>query len=199
MEILKLITKQPEITNEQLKAYYHCHDEQLVEKLLDFLEEESRTFPFYEKDVSTKYLYYTLLRIDDAYEKILDEGKLKLPFRSRYQEIQNEVYRCTRGNLHHDGETVSRVYRLNNEYKTLKAMIVRGPDWDSDFNGEIVIYGDDKELYRSGKITKTGELKSEINIDVTDVDDLKIEFVTESEPDGWANFYIYLVEPYLYK
>lgn len=109
MEILKLITKQPEITNEQLKAYYHCNDEQLVEKLLDFLEEEIRTFPFYEKDVSTKYLYYTLLRIDDIYEKILNEGKLKLPFRSRYQEIQNEVYRCTRGNLHHDGETVSRV------------------------------------------------------------------------------------------
>ena len=97
------------------------------------------------------------------------------------------------------GETVSRVYRLNNEYKTFKATIVRGPDWDSDFKGEIVIYGDGKELYRSGEITKTNEIKSEISIDVTDVDDLKIEFITESEPDGWSSFYIYLVEPYLYK
>lgn len=75
MEILKLITKQPEITNEQLKAYYHCNDEQLVEKLLDFLEEEIQTFPFYEKDVSAKYLYYALLRIDDAYEKIIQFQK----------------------------------------------------------------------------------------------------------------------------
>ena len=97
------------------------------------------------------------------------------------------------------GETVSRVYRLNNEYKTLKATIVRGENWDSDFKGEIVIYGDDKELYRSGEITKTNEIDPNISIDVTDVDDLKIEFVTTSEPDGWTNFYIYLVEPYLYK
>lgn len=97
------------------------------------------------------------------------------------------------------GETVSRVYRLNNEYKTFKATIVRGPDWDADFSGEIVIYGDGEELYRSGTITKTSELNAEINIDITDVDDLKIEFITESEPDGWSSFYIYLVEPYLYK
>ena len=98
-----------------------------------------------------------------------------------------------------NGETVNRVYRLNNEYKTFRATIVRGENWDADFTGEIVIYGDDKELYRSGEITKTSELNADINIDVSDVDDLKIEFVTESEPDGWANFYIYLVEPYLYK
>ena len=98
-----------------------------------------------------------------------------------------------------EGETQSRVYRLNNEYKTLKATIVRGPNWDADFTGEIVIYGDGEELYRSGEITKTNEIDFEINIDVTDVDDLRIDFVTESEPDGWASFYIYLVEPYLYK
>lgn len=98
-----------------------------------------------------------------------------------------------------EGETVSRVYRLNNEYKTLKTTIVRGPNWDSDFTGEIVIYGDDKELYRSGEITKTNEINAEINLDITGVDDLKIEFVTTSEPDGWTSFYIYLVEPYLYK
>ncbi len=116
-----------------------------------------------------------------------------------YQITINDVEYDSYVRFNFEGETVNRVYRLNNEYKTFKATIVRGPDWDPDFSGEIVIYGDDKELYRSGVITKTNELNGEINIDITDVDDLKIEFVTESEPDGWSNFYIYLVEPYLYK
>ena len=49
------------------------------------------------------------------------------------------------------------------------------------------------------EITKTNEINAEINLDITGVDDLKIEFVTTSEPDGWTSFYIYLVEPYLYK
>ena len=151
--------------------------------------------------------YKELDELKSSYEEKLPDNLTSKYLVSSTSGTSDSSYRITINDQEYDsyvsfrfdGETVSRVYRLNNEYKTLKAMIVRGPDWDSDFNGEIVIYGDDKELYRSGKITKTGELKSEINIDVTDVDDLKIEFVTESEPDGWANFYIYLVEPYLYK
>lgn len=151
--------------------------------------------------------YKELEELKDSYENKLPDSLVSKYLVSGSSGTNDSSYRITINDQEYDsyvsfsfkGETVSRVYRLNNEYKTFKATIVRGPDWDSDFTGEIVIYGDDKELYRSGEITKTGELKSEINIDVTDVDDLKIEFVTSSEPDGWSNFYIYLVEPYLYK
>lgn len=151
--------------------------------------------------------YNELEELKDSYEEKLPDSLTSKYLVSSSSGTNDSSYRITINDQEYDsyvsfsfkGETVSRVYRLNNEYKTFKATIVRGPDWDSDFSGEIVIYGDDKELYRSGKITKTGELNSEISIDVTDIDDLKIEFVTESEPDGWANFYIYLVEPYLYK
>lgn len=151
--------------------------------------------------------YKELEELKSSYEDKLPDNLVSKYLVSSTSGTNDSSYRITINEQEYDsyvsfsfnGETVSRVYRLNNEYKTFKATIVRGPDWDSDFKGEIVIYGDDKELYRSGEITKTGELNSEISIDVTDVDDLKIEFVTESEPDGWANFYIYLVEPYLYK
>ena len=151
--------------------------------------------------------YNELEKLKDSYEEKLPDSLTSKYLVSSSSGTNDSSYRITINDQEYDsyvsfsfkGETVSRVYRLNNEYKTFKATIVRGPDWDSDFSGEIVIYGDDKELYRSKEITKTGELNSEISIDVTDIDDLKIEFVTESEPDGWANFYIYLVEPYLYK
>ncbi len=97
------------------------------------------------------------------------------------------------------GETERRVYRLNNEYKKFKTTIIRGEDWDKSFSGYFVISGDDKELYKSKEITKSSELDAKIEIDVTGIDDLKIEFVTNSKPEGWDSFYIYLVEPYLYK
>ena len=151
--------------------------------------------------------YKELESLKDSYENKLPDSLVSKYVVSHTSGTNDSSYRITIDDQEYDsyvsfsfkGETLSRVYRLNNEYKTFKATIVRGPDWDPDFKGEMVIYGDDKELYRSGEITKTNEINSEINIDVTDVDDLKIEFITESEPDGWSNFYIYLVEPYLYK
>ena len=151
--------------------------------------------------------YNELKELKDSYENKMPDSLVSKYLVSQSSGTNDSSYLITINDTEYDsyisfrfdGETLSRVYRLNNEYKTFRATIVRGPDWDADFKGEIVIYGDDKELYRSGEITKTNEIDPEINIDVTDVDDLKIEFVTESEPEGWSNFYIYLVEPYLYK
>ncbi len=108
-------------------------------------------------------------------------------------EYDNYVY------FEFDGENAYRTYRLNNEYKKLITKIVVGPDWRGDLDGVIVIYNGDKELYRSEVITKANEFNPDINIDVTDVDDLKIEFQTTDETSWSENFYLYLVEPYLYK
>lgn len=108
-------------------------------------------------------------------------------------EYKNNIY------FEFAGENEHRTYRLNGEYKRFKTKIVRGEDWDKEFSGTIVIYGDDKELYRSENITKSSELKPDIDIDITGIDDLKIEFITSSKPSSNISFYIYLVEPYLYK
>lgn len=97
------------------------------------------------------------------------------------------------------GKTGDITYRLNKEYSKFKTKIVRGSDWDKEFNGYFVISGDGKELYKSCIITKDSELNADIDIDVSGIDDLKIEFITESKASGWNSFYIYLVEPYLYK
>ena len=166
----------------------------MIEKSMDILK--------YDSDE-----YNELKDLQTSYEDKLPDSLISKYLVSSTSGTNDSSYKITINDKEYDsyvsfafkGETVNRIYRLNNEYKTFKATIVKGPDWDSDFEGEIIIYGDDKELYRSGKITKTGEIKSEINIDVTDVDDLKIEFVTDSKTDSWASFYIYLVEPYLYK
>ena len=151
--------------------------------------------------------YKELEELKASYEDKLPDNLVSKYLVSSTSGTSDSSYRITINDQEYDsyisfsfeGETVNRIYRLNNEYKTFKTTIVRGENWDADFTGEIVIYGDDKELYRSGQITKTNEIDAEISLDVTDIDDLRIEFVTESEPEGWTNFYIYLVEPYLYK
>ena len=90
MELLRIINKTREITNEQLKDFYHVNDEQLVEKLIDFLEHEVSSFPFYAYHAKPKYLHNTLLRIQDIYDKLLSEGKNHPPYHFRYQELQKE-------------------------------------------------------------------------------------------------------------
>ena len=118
---------------------------------------------------------------------------------TKYTKVINDEEYDSNISFEFTGNTENRVYRLNEAYKKFKTKIVRGSDWDKAFNGYFVISGDGKELYKSETITKNSELKAEIEIDVTGVDDLKIEFVTKSNADGWDSFYIYLVEPYLYK
>ncbi len=187
---------------EYTKAYAEELEENLeTNNVMDMIDTSMEALEYNSDE------YNELKELKDSYENKMPDSLVSKYLVSQSSGTNDSSYLITINDTEYDsyisfrfdGETLSRVYRLNNEYKTFRATIVRGPDWDADFKGEIVIYGDDKELYRSGEITKTNEIDPEINIDVTDVDDLKIEFVTESEPEGWSNFYIYLVEPYLYK
>ena len=90
MEILKLIHKTREVTSEQLKDFYHCNDEQLVEKLIDFLERETNPFPFYATEYKPKYLHNTLLRIQHIYQTLQDEGNIHLPYHQRFLKVKQE-------------------------------------------------------------------------------------------------------------
>lgn len=89
--------------------------------------------------------------------------------------------------------TESRVYNLNKEYKTFKTSIIKENESDN-INGVITIYGDDIELYRLDNIETTPN----IEIDVSEINTLKIEFKADKE-SLTNDFNIYLVEPYLYK
>ena len=179
----------------ELEANYETNEVMdMIDKSMDVLEYDSDEYNELD-DLKASYEDKLPSKLTEEYDVSHTSGSGNYSYGTTINDEKYDSYISFR----FEGETQSRVYRLNNEYKQLKTTIVRGPNWDADFTGEIVIYGDGKELYRSGEITKTNEIDFEVNIDVTDVDDLKIEFVTESEPDGWASFYIYLVEPYLYK
>lgn len=150
--------------------------------------------------------YKELEELKKQYEDKLPDSLLD-KYRVSYNGAKYSSYKKTINEKEYDsyisfsfkGETQNIVYRLNGDYKKFKTTIVRGENWDKSFSGYFVIYGDGKELYKSDTITKSGDLKDSIEIDVTGVDDLKIEFVTTSKASGWDSFYIYLVEPYLYK
>lgn len=179
----------------ELESNYETNDVMdMIDTSMEALEYNSDEYNELN-ELKTSYEDKLPSKLTDEYDVSHTSGSSNYSYGTTINDEEYDSYISFR----FEGETQSRVYRLNNEYKTLKATIVRGPNWDADFTGEIVIYGDGEELYRSGEITKTNEIDFEINIDVTDVDDLRIDFVTESEPDGWASFYIYLVEPYLYK
>ncbi len=97
-----------------------------------------------------------------------------------------------------NGKTAYRTYRLNKNYKRFKATLVVGDNWPADFKGEIVITSGEKELFRSGEITSEGNFKKDIDIILDDVQEMKIEFITSND-GGNSGYYLYIVEPYLYK
>lgn len=99
------------------------------------------------------------------------------------------------------GETEYMEFRLDKKYTKLKATIVRGPNWENYFDCVIVIYGDGKEIYRSSKIERNNEIDANLEVNVKDINDLRIEFVTTDKwPTSYTKFYyLYLAEPMLYK
>ena len=97
-----------------------------------------------------------------------------------------------------NGEAATRVYRLNKDYKRLRATIVVGENWPGNFKGELIITSGDKELFKSGEITKESNFTAKIDIDITDIDDITLEFRTTDDGD-YNSYYLYIVEPYLYK
>ena len=56
-----------------------------------------------------------------------------------------------------------------------------------------------QSMVKFGPYTKESTIDSKIDIDISDVDDIRIEFATTSGEKGSSYRYIYIVEPYLYK
>ncbi|MCM1053161.1 MAG: zinc-ribbon domain-containing protein [Ruminococcus sp.] len=88
---------------------------------------------------------------------------------------------------------VTGVYHLDKEYKHLKMRLIYDSEIKENIKGTLTIYGDKEELYKSSSIFDINDL----DIDVTNIENLKIEFIGEDSSNN--DIYIYLVEPYLYK
>ena len=84
------------------------------------------------------------------------------------------------------------VYRIDKEYKTFKTQILS--EELSEIDGYIIIFGDNKELYKSEPLNKLNNNK--IEIDVTNIKELKIAYIGAKNA---SDINIYLVEPYLYR
>lgn len=88
-------------------------------------------------------------------------------------------------------------YALNKEYKKLTTSIIKDTDLPAYLNGKLIIYGDNKEIYKLDNVNST-ETKIDLNLDVKNINELKIEFIPTSDNSS-GNYNIYLVEPYLNK
>jgi hypothetical protein len=86
------------------------------------------------------------------------------------------------------------VYNTNSQYKTLTGTF--GLDDKNKGNGDtteaLVIYGDDKEIYRSGQ-THPGDTVN-VKVDITGVNQLKVLFTL---PSGSSSIYPVLANPQL--
>ncbi len=169
----------------------------------DILEVIDKSLKYLDED--DKY-YKELEELRDKYEDKIPDNLVD-KHRVAYSGSKHSSIKRTINDEDYDsyisfsfkGMTGNAVYRLNKEYKRLETKIVLADNLTDDLVGEFVIYGDDKEIYRSGEVKKGIDLRSIIDIDITGVMDLKIEFVTTSKGSGWMDYNIYLVEPCLYR
>lgn len=158
-----------------------------------------------DKVVSSSDKYQELEDLKKEYENKLPESLLEKD-RNSYKNSKYSKFDVTINDKEYDSylsfalvkENASVVYKLNKEYKKLKGTIIKSNDWIDNLSGTLIIYGDNKEIYKSSVIDKNSE-DLVLDLDVSEVQDLKIEFVNNLEEDSLANYNIYLVEPYLYK
>lgn len=202
---------------EEYKELYEEYSNQILKIVRELVNEYNKEEDYQASlEILEKSLNVILNKEIDAYkeiEKLQETTKDMMPtslflvHRESYQGVSYSTYPKTinekeyKSNLNFvfNGNTASTVYNLEGKYKRFKTSIVRDIDYPEDFNGYFVISGDNLELYKSEIITPKNEITSTIDIDISNVQDLKIEFITTSKGTGWNYHYIYLVEPYLYK
>lgn len=204
-------------STEDYKELYEEYTNQVLKIVRELVNDYSKENDYQKSlDLIEKSLTTILNKELDAYkelEKLQETTKDRMPtsllliHRESYQGVSYSTYskkindKEYKSNLNFvfNGTTASTVYNLEGKYKRFKTTIVEDVDYPENFNGYFVIYGDNKEIYKSEIFTPNYEINPIIDIDVSNVNDLKIEFVTTSKGTGWNYYYIYLVEPYLYK
>lgn len=190
-QVLRIIR---ELVNDYSKEENYEESLKLIDEgLTTMLNKESETYQELEKlKESTKDKMPTSLLM------LSSKSYQGVSFSNYQKTINNQNY-ATNISFVFNKTSAYTVYNLEGKYKRFKTNIVKDVDYTDELFGYFVIYADDIEVYKSEIITKNSELNPEIDIDVTNVKNLKIEFVTTTKGSGYNYYYIYLVEPYLYK
>lgn len=173
-----------------------------IKKAYELIENEKIIF---DKESTS---YKELEKLQEDYKSKLPTSLLNMYKVSTSGSISTTKYQTEINNKTYDGALKYRfsgkdahiVYRTNKEYTKFRFKLVIGANWDKDFKLTIKISGDNKELYKIDDITKETKLE-EIELDIKDIDDIKIEFLSSNGSliSSSGSRYFYLVEPYLYK
>ncbi len=180
-----------DITNFTKEVVDTLESEEAIEKIEEVLK------LFSDEEVKE---YKELKELKESYEKKLPDKLVSLKRISYDSGVHFSNKKVIDGREYDSlvyfriaGVNKAITYELNKEYQEFKTTIMKDQDIGDNFKGSIVFYGDGKEIYRTDNFQNS----EEINFSVKDVQELKIEFVTESTVEGTS--YIYLVEPYLYR
>ncbi len=165
------------------------------EKIVNIINDTINSIEDIVKEDDLKELF----KLKEKYEDKLPLSLLKKE-RLSYYGVESSNYKKTINNKEYNNnlsfntniEKGIIVYNLNKEYKKLKTILIKEID---NINGDLIIYGDDLEIYKSS-IDNKSEKEIDIEINVENIKELKIEFNNKTI---LSKDYIYLVEPYLYK
>lgn len=107
--ILKALLKKGKTTIEDLKSYFKINDEELVELLLGFLEQEMAKFDFYKENKSCfpKYAFIANKLIEDVYDNMSNDGKNKFPYLKKQRTILKKMAYLSRKYQYTDYERLT--------------------------------------------------------------------------------------------
>lgn len=141
------------------------------EAAIDILD-EGRELLGEDKQIEEKASYY----LKQKPVKLIDLTPFSGSLETETQPIKDyNGKEYTNGYLW-DGEDSEASYLLESKYKRLKGTFVKVLEYrDYKYISDLKIYGDDKLLY-SGSVGGTEKREDKINIDITNINVLKIEY-----------------------
>ena len=164
-------TKIYEVVNSIAKEYIEKYNYEellvLLNESLNYVNEEAKT------ELNNLINDYKEKGPFDLIELGVSDASYHYGITSYKREINGVSYK-NNISLGVDSGTQFVEYNLEKKYNHFKAEVVRPSTWHSSTKAKVIVYGDGKELFNSGNITRANEYKNIIDIDVTDVSVIKI-------------------------
>ncbi len=113
-----------------------------------------------------------------------------------YGNKYDAAFKVVTSTLHYDDLRGVTEYLVDKKYSKFSFEVVHSKYADQNYDYEIVIYGDNKQL-KSITINKKTKIQS-IEIDISDVEFLQIVGIGGYGGPNWDTFYGIIVNPYLY-
>lgn len=116
--------------------------------------------------------------------------------KDNYGNMYNEAFKVVTSTLNYDNLRGVTEYLVEKKYSKFSFDVVHSAYADQNYDYEIVIYGDNKQL-KSIVIDKKTKLQH-IEIDISDIEFLQIIGKGGYGGPNWDTFYGLIVNPYLY-